>query len=497
MDMNTTTRYTLAAAAAVLLTACSAGDDMTAVNGDGPVIPTSAVRGDTIPLSVRCVMGDDGRETSGWGGTTRTFTSQDETHVTAGRTVYFWADEHLKPLGLTLAEATDNVAGSPDCREYIAAWALQSNGAGSWTGSPTTQYYTPSGYPIDLYALCGNFHDKTFTAGQARDNSLDAATTWEKLTAAQVVVTDPASGEVISRGDRPLAEHTVKDDQSLGNDKYTDTGAFAAGVDGTSDNYFASDLLYGRGYDREPQVAAQPVIMSHLMSKIEAYLILGDGLTADNIVRNSTHRARVSVVNTLRTARLTLRKQVGSNRQEPNGRSGDAASTDYFDIEAVEPYDAGYDEVTDEDGTHQVPKIAPANIECLMQYNKSGESVSVPNAETGVSEVKTAYAKAEAIVVPQYVADLTQATVDAAGNYVIDETTGLPQGAQDVAVLNIVLPADAAGDGTLTYQFRAKIRFKPGCRYVFYITLKPTPIDIQVTVVEYTNNDRTGNLIIQ
>lgn len=468
-------------AVALLAAACSQDAAIGLSQPEGQTLPAAVVRGDTIPLNVTCLL--SGEQQDGQGDVTRaTFSTQDETHVTAGRTVYVWADEHLKPLGLTLEPSADGVSASTDCREYIAAWTLTSNGSGGWTGSPSAQYYTPSGYPIDLYALCGNFHGKTFTPGQAYDNTLgaDNTTTWAKLTTPAAEAGDDA----VEKEERPLAEHTVMADQT------------------TSDNYYQSDLLYGRAYDREPQVAAQPVIMSHLMSKIEAYIILDNGFKFENVYKNETHRAQISVVNTKRTARITLRKQaadgtVYNRRVEPKGKSGDVGTvtlddeshtihTDYFSIEAVAPDDGGTMEV----GGNTVDNPASPDVKCLMQYASEGVDVQVPTG-TGFEE-KKAYAKAEAVVVPQHVYDQTKPEVTDATTHEVITPAGV------TPLLNIELPASADDSGTLTYQFTTNMTLNPGCRYIFYITLRPTKIDFNVEVKDWkVSEEPAGDLIIQ
>lgn len=477
--MNTTKYFTVIGAT-LLLAACSADGDLRQVDIEEPAThrhPLAGQAGST-PIGISCLVADAN------GATRAAFATQDETHVAAGRTVYVWADEHLKPLGLTLAAATDSVANSADCSEYIAAWALTADGNGGWTAStPALQYYPASGYPIDLFALCGNFTDKTFTAGQVYDGTLASATTWQLLNTKYADKADSEGESTVGSDEsgaatpRPLAEHTVKANQSLSDDSYTTDGAFDAGVDGTSQNYFLSDLLYGRAYDREPQQAPQPIIMSHLLSKVEVYILLGNGLSYDNVWIDNAHRAKVTVTNTNRTARLVLSKQAKASatattyteRQEPYGRSHDAtAVTDYFQVQAVPPYDGD-----------------KGIIDCLMQYQKDGVAVEVPMVTGTGTETKTAYALAEAIVVPQTVKNELQ---EAEGTTV----------AQAATLLNISLPTSAEDSSTQTYHFRTNMTLKPGCCYKFYVTLTPTKIDFHYQVEDWTNVDRgSGNLILQ
>ena len=132
--------------------------------------------------------------------------------------------------------------------EYIQAWALTADGAGKLEG--VKKLYPVSGNPVNVYAIHGNF------------------------------ATAPS-------GTFPTAalNHSVNATQT------------------TDANYAASDLLYATGTNLARQTAAHPLAFSHLLSKIEVYLVAGTGMTDAELAT-----AQVTVLNTKLSTALTLSK---------------------------------------------------------------------------------------------------------------------------------------------------------------------------------------------
>lgn len=132
--------------------------------------------------------------------------------------------------------------------EYIQAWALTADGAGKLEG--VKKLYPVSGNPVNVYAIHGNF------------------------------ATAPS-------GTFPTAalNHSVNATQT------------------TDANYAASDLLYATGTNLARQTAAHPLAFSHLLSKIEVYLVAGTGTTDAEL-----ETAQVTIQNTKPTASVTLSK---------------------------------------------------------------------------------------------------------------------------------------------------------------------------------------------
>jgi len=131
--------------------------------------------------------------------------------------------------------------------EYIHAWELTADGSGNFSAS--RKNYPNSGNPIDVYALHGNF------------TGITAETT-----------TFPAS-----------VTHTVAADQTTG--------------------FAESDLLYASATGLPRQKTAHALTFSHLLSKIEVYLVAGTGTTDTEL-----ETATVTIQNTVPTATLTLSK---------------------------------------------------------------------------------------------------------------------------------------------------------------------------------------------
>ena len=184
--------------------------------------------------------------------------------------------------------------------EYISAWVLTTGSSGAMSGS--TQYYPISGNNLNIYAIHGYF--STAPSGEF-----------------------PTS---------PLF-HTVSTSQNS--------------------EYAKSDLLFGKKIGCGRQTAAHQLSFSHLLSKIEVYLIAGTGMTDANLTN-----ATVTILNTKLSANVTLDKT--------NGGSVAVSGT--------------IDETT---------KNA---ITAKMQY-QTDQTVEVSGAS------KSSYAFGEAIIVPQWV----------------------------------------------------------------------------------------------
>ena len=135
--------------------------------------------------------------------------------------------------------------------EYIQAWQLIADGNGNFPAEKKVKkLYPVSGNPVNVYAIHGNF------------------------------ATTPS-------GTFPTAalSHNVSTDQS------SDAG------------YVVSDLLYATGANLARQTAAHLLTFSHLLSKVEVYLVAGTG-TDDAELATAT----VSILNTKPTALVTLSK---------------------------------------------------------------------------------------------------------------------------------------------------------------------------------------------
>ena len=137
---------------------------------------------------------------------------------------------------------------STGATEYVKAWQLTADGAGKFTGDK--KYYPVSGNPIDVYALHGNF--ATAPSGSFPTTALT---------------------------------HSVAADQS------------------TAGAYEKSDLLYASKTNCARQTAAHQLQFSHLLSKVEVYLVAGTGTTDADL-----ETATVTVLNTKADASVTFSK---------------------------------------------------------------------------------------------------------------------------------------------------------------------------------------------
>lgn len=135
--------------------------------------------------------------------------------------------------------------------EYVSAWELTADGDGALTG--TRKDYPNNGHAVNVYALHGSF-----------GSAITAGTT-----------TFPTAA----------LTHSVAANQGT-------AAAFAQG-----------DLLWATGANLARQVAAHALTFSHLLSKIEVYLVAGSGTTDDEL-----ETAGVTILNTIPSATVTLSK---------------------------------------------------------------------------------------------------------------------------------------------------------------------------------------------
>lgn len=161
------------------------------------------------------------------------------------RAAYTFTQNTQIASGQTVYAWVDEVGAS----EYIHAWQLTADGSGNFTGD--RKNYPVSGNAINVYALHGNL------------TGITPGTT-----------TFPAT-----------LTHTVATDQSTGS------------------NYEASDLLAAKATNCARQVAPHNLQFSHLLSKVEVYLVAGTGMTDAELAT-----AQVTVLNTKLSAALTLSK---------------------------------------------------------------------------------------------------------------------------------------------------------------------------------------------
>ena len=202
-------------------------------------------------------------------------------------------------------------ATTPTATEYIHAWELTADGSGNFTAS--RQNYPISGRNVNVYALHGNF------------TGITAGTT-----------TFPAS-----------LTHTVATDQST--------------------DFAKSDLLYASATGLVRQTAAHQLTFSHLLSKVEVYLVAGTGTTDTELAT-----AQVTLQNILPSAPLTMSKSTGCSVGSASGTA--------------------------------------TTITCKMQ-SQTDQQVTIE------SVAQNAYGFAEAVIVPQWV-NTTHASGGAAVDFI-------------------------------------------------------------------------------
>lgn len=165
------------------------------------------------------------------------YVSTQNTQIVSGEKVYAWVDEAVPTPGTPV--------------EYVHAWELTADGSGALNG--TRQNYPNSGYPVNAYALHGDF-----------GSAITAGTT-----------TFPTAA----------LTHSVGTNQ------------------GTQAALAKSDLLWASGTGLVRQTAAHTLTFSHLLAKIEVYLVAGTGTTDTEL-----ESAVVTIQNTIPTATVTLSK---------------------------------------------------------------------------------------------------------------------------------------------------------------------------------------------
>lgn len=208
----------------------------------------------------------------------------------------------IQTRAYTLTQATQIASGEKvyawvdevGASEYIHAWELTADGAGNFSG--TTQNYPVSGAAVNVYALHGNF------------TGITAGTT-----------TFPTS-----------LDHSVAADQAT--------------------NYAKSDLLCAKATNCARQVAAHNLQFSHLLSKVEVYLVSGTGMTDTELAS-----ATVKILGTKPTTVVTLSKTA-----TPIATIGTASGT-ATDITAKMSYD-GTATVTISSVAQNAPALAEAVI---------------------------------------------------------------------------------------------------------------------------------------
>ena len=205
----------------------------------------------------------------------------------------------------------DEVSGSAN---FITAWQLTASGTGGFAGA--SKNYPMSGYNIDVYAIHGNFIDGT--TGEAYTPTGDFPST---LT------------------------HSVAADQ----------GSATSG-------YANSDLLFTSATGLARQVAAHPLTFSHLLTKIEVYLVAGTGFSDSDLAS-----ATVRILNTKPATTVTLDKSA-----TPIASVGTVSGT-VAPITAKMSY--GSENVTVSGTTKNAPALAEAVIVPQSVESASGDPV--------------------------------------------------------------------------------------------------------------------------
>ena len=401
--------YILPIAALLLLAACSSDDGL---EGDTSAVSFSS------PVELTLSTGVS---------TTRALTALQSTQIEAGEKVYVWVDEHTKPTG------NDNYnSETEDITDFIRGWVLTADGAGNWRNSSTSptadyqkQYYPASGYPVDIYAVHGNLNKEiTFGAN------------WQNINPADPNQSTLSNGMMWTALNTGLI-HTVKPNQ---------TGT-AVGSEAYTDGYSVSDLLYARAYDRKPQRNAQPLTFTHLLSKIQVYIIPGEGMTGDRIYAatvpadapTSDWRTKVELINVRMKTAVELKKRNGNERKESGDNTGEPSN--YYTLTSQE----------NSEGT----------VLARMQYNAEGESL--PEGAPSTLNGKKAFAFADAIIVPQHV-NSTHA-----------------EGGSAVDFIRITLPS-----GGIFYVQTSR-EFQTGLNYTYYVTLSTSGLTVVTQVQDWVD----------
>ena len=202
--------------------------------------------------------------------------------------------------------------------------------------------------------------------------------------------------------------HEVKADQSI------------------AGNYELSDLLFARNTTITRDNSVKPLTFKHQLAKIEIHLVCGDGLEAADLTG-----ATVKIKNLKTTATITLSKTADFGTVAVSG-----ATTD---------------------------------VQCRMQYRDDVDrDVATPPA---ASDIRKAYAFAEAIVVPQWFS-----------------SDGTATGAAQT-FLEITLPSNIVLTNTL-----GPIEFQQGKKLGYNVTLSATGIKLSTQITDW--EDGVANPII-
>lgn len=302
---------------------------------------------------------------------TRAYTATQGVQIADGRTISVWCDEH--------ADKTDATNHAGDAVDYVKGWQLTVN-SGALSGTNTYYYPKPLDSRIDIYALHGNFNN-TITEG---------TTTWDAFNTALT--------------------HTVETDQSA-------TG-----------NLENSDLLYSVNHNVVKSKNAQTLTFKHLMSKIEIYLLSGNGISQADL---QDANVKVEILNTMLTAGITLSKTAATSSTVT------ASGIDATTLNVINAR-----KQTDNTATVDIPD--PSNPGSTMPVN--------------------AYTFAEAIIVPQKF----DTNRDGTG-------TGME-------LIRITM-----ADNSVRNTSPATFDFQPGKRYVFYVTVNIGGLEITGQITNWAD----------
>lgn len=404
--------FTVLAACSLLITLTACGSDSADDGGEGTA---------PVPIALSAAV-ESQRQAA-----TRAVTMTQAAQLAADEVVYVWIDEHQKPA----SGSSNHDPSASHVADRVMGWKLTADGNGGFrtTGveAYTVMYYPSSGFPVDIYALHGNFaygtqHTTTaITEGtKPVDTAIPAgATTWSDFTTG--------------------LRHAVRPNQ---------TGIASPGQAYTN-GYELSDLLYARKYNCPRQKETQELNFNHLLSKVEVYLLPGEGMTADRIYDGGDLKTVVEVVNTLLEADVTIRKTLGNLTAVSSGPP--AQATDYYSLTPVEG--------------------SSSPIQAKMQYFAGGTDVDVPTgnvAPAAETVSRKAYAFAEAIVVPQWV-----------------NNTGA-SGGSPVNLLKVTLPSGGE------FFMQVNTQFLPGKKYIYYVTVTLQRLEVVMTILDWV--DGTGSL---
>lgn len=484
-------------AAAITLASCSSDDAASA--SAASEMSQSVAEGARVPIALTA---------NAVGQTTRALDNTLQgTQLSQNQLVYVWIDEHKKPN-----TEHDNHAAAEHVADRVCAWKLTADGNGrfyphsssasanvddfpGWAESKahSVRYYPSSGFPVDIFALHGNFYHRngdvenlyTLTEGatEARTSEEGGMPT---VNPSDVLIPEEASTWNLFTEN---LVHRVLQNQSNRNltaeiAKGTELDAGRSGneSDGAAltDGYQQSDLMYARAYTKPRQDDAHNLTFTHLLSKIEVYLIPGKGMRPDRIYQspiNETTSVRdgksawfttVEILNTRRSAKLALHKT------SYTGSFSALVDTDNMAFDSGSSSESNPDPITNQyEGTDgktytRYYDIEPVGdktgeIYCRMQYDLAG--VDIPTGVTTSSSERKAYALAEAVIVPQVVS-----------------SDGTKTGT-DVNLFRISMPSG----GEFYLKSNHSLMYQTGKRYKYYVTLSEQGLDVILQVQDWVN----------